>query len=280
MTRFFAKMLVIYRYQIYPEAKNYRGATRLLQYLERLSRIGIHKIDEEEAVSVFQKEDWENLIILDACRSDLYFESTDIDSSRITLGSNSAEYFKKNFSEGEYDNVVYVSANPHVHNSVFEDLTGRKSDEVFHEVFHVYQTDWHKELGTVKPSSMIEKTITARKLFPEKKIISHFMQPHHPFIQNPVGEGFSKKLDNEELEVEVWRLGEKGEISQEELWKRYKGNLEYTLEEVEKLVSNITGKTVITSDHGNHVGENGLYGHPFNAKTRPLREVPWHVMDD
>lgn len=40
----------------------------------------------------------------------------------------------------------------------------------------------------------------------------------------------------------------------------------------------VQGKTVLTSDHGNLVGENNLYGHPAESKAKVLREVSWKVV--
>ena len=46
--------------------------------------------------------------------------------------------------------------------------------------------------------------------------------------------------------------------------------------DVRLLLSNVdAARAVITADHGNAVGERGLYGHAAGLALRPLREVPW-----
>lgn len=112
--------------------------------------------------------------------------------------------------------------------------------------------------------------LTANRLFPDKRIIGHYLQPHCPFVSEEAeydGFGVSKQNDT------VWNRAERGEISQERAWNGYKHNLELLKDAVDAL-KNLEGKTLVTSDHGNFVGENKLYGHPGGMKHRPLREVP------
>lgn len=60
--------------------------------------------------------------------------------------------------------------------------------------------------------------------------------------------------------------------------KAYEKNLEQVLEHVEELSNILEGKTVVTADHGDLLGENGLYGHPGNSNLKVLRKVPWDVI--
>ena len=60
----------------------------------------------------------------------------------------------------------------------------------------------------------------------------------------------------------------------------YSYNLKYVLRYVMNLVEKIPyGKIVITSDHGELLGEEGIYGHPAWAKHSKLFEVPWLEID-
>src|SRR6056297_529711 len=50
-------------------------------------------------------EDWDNLIILDACRYDMFAEQVDLDGeleSRISLGSTSEEFLEQNFGDNTF----------------------------------------------------------------------------------------------------------------------------------------------------------------------------------
>jgi hypothetical protein len=73
----------------------------------------------------------------------------------------------------------------------------------------------------------------------------------------------------------VWELLRDGEIDRESVWKGYRENLAYVLDSVGTLRRNVAGpRLAVTSDHGNAIGEFGIYGHgdyPIPA----LRRVPW-----
>ncbi|WP_152419375.1 hypothetical protein [Halobiforma nitratireducens] len=64
-------------------------------------------------VDVMDK-DWDNLILLDACRHDVFKEVNDISGdlqSVVSKGSTSYEFMKENFSGKELHDTVYVTGN-------------------------------------------------------------------------------------------------------------------------------------------------------------------------
>ena len=63
------------------------------------------------------------------------------------------------------------------------------------------------------------------------------------------------------------------------LRKAYEANLLRVLEQVAVLLKQISGRIVITSDHGELLGENKLYSHPSDSLHPILLEVPWLVID-
>lgn len=253
--------------------KGKRGFWRLKRALTEL--VLRDRIEDFETDPITELE-WDNLIILDAARHDLYEEVNGETDSRITVGSQSTEFIEKTFSEGDFSDVVYITANPFFNEKKFEEITGRKLEDVFHEVFHTYMEDWNEEENTVMPESLVRDAKTAEKLFPEKRKIIHFMQPHYPFIGSDFSSrGLNPDLGREERELSLWQRAELGEYDREELWRAYKENLEYVMPYTTGLSKELEGKTVVTADHGNHVGENGIYGHPRGLKTRELRKVPW-----
>lgn len=276
----YKRIYSIYSKKIFPRISHLRGTYRLKVFLERMALRGIEKVNEEPG-DVFERE-WDNLLILDACRHDLYEEVEGETDYRITKASNSPAFISENFSDGEYSDIVYVTGNPWFSESKFEGHTGgRKPSEMFHEVFHTYMTDWDSEKGTVLPEPLMRDARTARKLFPGKKVVVHFMQPHYPFVNSDLTkEGIRPDLDSSEEGESVWQEASKGKHSDNELWNSYKGNLEFILEEISEFSENIEGKTVITSDHGNLVGEKGFYGHSFNYDAMALRKVPWDVVSE
>jgi len=61
--------------------------------------------------------------------------------------------------------------------------------------------------------------------------------------------------------------------------KAYSDNLEIVLKCVAELVMNLSGKVIVTADHGELLGEGGRYGHPMRSSDPILLEVPWLVID-
>lgn len=268
------KFYIWYRTEVFPSAKKYRGATRLLKSLEKIVTRNIGKVEEVEPIAELE---WDNLILLDGCRHDVYEEVNGQTQSRISAGSMSAEYISENFSSGDWSDVVVITANPFYHKSRFNDLTGRDIDEVFHTVFHVWKTDWDAQENTVLPEKMIEKVKTADKLFPDKRKIIHFMQPHYPFIDADLDAGSYDHILEEDENTSAWWLAMKQIEDHEKIRDAYKGNLERVMPAVDELKKVLSGKTAVSADHGNLVGEKGLYGHPDNLNIKPLKKVPWDV---
>lgn len=258
-----SKIYYFYSNRLYDgPLRNRRGATWLHRKLAKLATFDLPKI-QEEPKNVFSEE-WDNLIILDACRHDLYEEVNGETESRITQGSHSREFMRKTFSEGEFSDVIYITANTHLSEELFEDIAGRDPDEVFHSVYYTHDTDWEGD-DAVPPEAVVRDALTAEKLFPGKKKIVHFIQPHVPFKTS------EEKYSWDEVGV--------GKIPEDQALREYRENLEYVMPHVEELVEKLEGKTIITSDHGNLVGEGDMYSHPAELDTRAVRKVPWDVRE-
>jgi hypothetical protein len=170
-----------------------------------------------------------------------------------------------------------VTSNPHFQKSYFEDLVGRKPEEVFHEVFHTYRTDWDKQEKTILPEDVARDAQTAAKLFPQKNLILHFMQPHYPFLESDLEESGIRMVNGREGRT-IWDRAENDEVEDERVWDAYRRNLEIVIKQVSDL--DLEGKTIITADHGNLFGEGGLYGHPKGYYLEPLLKVPWYTTSD
>ncbi|WEL24023.1 hypothetical protein [Candidatus Nanohalovita haloferacivicina] len=267
-----------YKYDVFPRIGHLRGTTRVKDILEKIAQTGIEKIDEENIEHIYEK-DWDNLIILDASRHDTYQETLNPDSdSRITAQSHSRGFIRENFSEGDWSDTVVITANPFYNEEEFEKLVGAKPEEIFETIFQVWNTDWNEKHGTVMPDKVVEKVKTADKLFPEKRKIIHFMQPHYPFINSNIDDtSFEDAVLKEDYD-DIWEKTEKGETEPEEVRKAYLDNHNTVVQHVEKIQDLLDGKTVVTADHGNLLGENGFWGHPGNSNLKPLRKVPWDVL--
>jgi hypothetical protein len=55
----------------------------------------------------------------------------------------------------------------------------------------------------------------------------------------------------------------------------YEENLRIALEEIAELVSELDGTVVVTADHGEAFGEEGVWEHHIETHIPPLMEVPW-----
>ncbi len=232
-----------------------------------------------DRTQVFE-EDWDNLLLLDACRFDLaaaVFE-TDV-GARWSGGSNSEEFLEFNLGGYEADDTVWVTANPHV----------SKFDDRIFEVVELWDTHWDEELQTVPPSAVVEETLAAAEQYPEKRLVAHFMQPHYPFIGEIGRErlpthgsftGNGVRADGRSHE-DIWTLLRRGEVSQEAVAAAYRENLELAVPHARELVDSLDGRSVISSDHGNVFGREigpipmRLFGHPYGFRVEDLIKVPW-----
>lgn len=231
-----------------------------------------------EGTPIF-KEDWDVLVILDACRYDLMTEVADeydwIRSceSRTSAGGASFDWMNANFNEQYEDNLsetVYVTGNGFSREHVDPTL--------FKAVDEVWQYSWDNEEGTIQPRPITDRAITQwRKRNPDQLIV-HYMQPHRPFIawENRPDTGL-KLVDGEfEKKGNEFELLQSGEISKEAAWDGYKDTLRLVLDELEVLLENIDEeKIIVSADHGNAFGEWGVYAHLSHAPLSAIREVPW-----
>jgi arylsulfatase A-like enzyme len=141
----------------------------------------------------------------------------------------------------------------------------------------------------VLPEMMTEASLEARETYPNKRLIFHYVQPHHPFIESDIDFGIGE-IDREPTEDErsldrlhgwMQLLTGQATVSLEEVAQAYHNNLDRALPHVVELVDALDGTTVITSDHGNMLGERVWpfmlreYGHPPGIYTKQLVEVPW-----
>lgn len=59
------------------------------------------------------------------------------------------------------------------------------------------------------------------------------------------------------------------------LRRAYAENLKIALSHIAFLASKLSGNIIITSDHGEFLGENGRFGHPCGCNHPIVRDVPW-----
>lgn len=68
-------------------------------------------------------------------------------------------------------------------------------------------------------------------------------------------------------------------VDRDGLRDAYRQNLRAVLKETAALVAGLSGRIVVTSDHGELLGERFCYGHPTGSNNPILYIVPWLVVD-
>ena len=250
------------------------------QYYSRLSKDQYNK----EGIKIVD-EDWDVLLILDACRSDMFSRCCEIKgelNTKISRGSNTREFLLGNFGDEILLDTVYTTANPQFHKYA------NQINAEFHRVYNIWNSDlWDENIGTVHPDDVTEVAKQKIKDHPNKRHIVHYLQPHYPFINTELENIGRDITDHESNHSDIWGLQMEGKInlSKNQINRAYYKNLKIALEAVEDLIDDISGKIVITSDHGNLVGERSWpipikeWGHPSGIYTSELVEVPWLVIE-
>lgn len=253
-----------------------------------INRIGnrintrFHNFQDTDTGIRVMEEDWDNLLLLDGCRYDIYAEQANLGGKlqcRMSRGSDSWEFMRENFVDRELHDTVYVTANPHVH---------KLDDGIFHYVYNLLEDHWDPDLQTVPPGVVSEEARRIQGEFPHKRLLVHFMQPHFPFIGekgrqlDQIGMVLDDDADTDDQII--WTKLMYGLTDKDRVWEAYRENLDLVLSVVDDLVEDLPGKTVISSDHGNLVGERVWpiptrgYGHPRGMRARELLEIPWDVL--
>jgi len=265
----------------------------------------------------FMKRDWDNLIILDACRYDVFASlfRTYIDGdlhSIVSKGAHSWEFMKGNFVGKELHDTVYTTGNAH---------TSKLADPVFHSIQSVdiesiatkpsYQRivdDFDaispEESYAVFPETVASRALESQEYFPKKRHVVHFMQPHTPYL-GKYGLGLYQDILEHEDELDIDLSGRFGDINidlsrnfrniaqndavpvdENTLRVAYAENLKLVLDQVDRLADELDGRTVITADHGEQLGEKALayykqktFGHPHLVHTEALCKVPWVIVE-
>ena len=218
--------------------------------------------------------DWDYLIILDACRYDTFEEVNTIPGTLTPVwspGSRTPKWVECIFTDpSEWEDIVVISG------SQFTE--SRKGMFKFHR-YSLFK-DWDDRLDAVSPKKMGKATIQLLQEFPNNRMIIWYVQPHVPFIgKTKIGHETIELSKRQVLTIMGMVRYFKHDV--EYVYNAYKENLEYVLEYVKKLLPHLSGKVIITSDHGNGFGELGYYfGHEDGSLNHEcVRLVPWLEVD-
>lgn len=243
----------------------------------------------------FMKRDWDNLLILDACRADLFEECLDVAQfdeyeSVHSIGCSSPEWMRETFTNATYPDTVYVTANPWI---------SKIAPDSFHDIVNLWVESGElsedeiqtadgaiKGVGvsggvTIHPDELSDAARRVHEQYPDKRIIVHYFQPHAPIVGNPDG---SRKPETQ-AGLHPGDDLKQGNVTREEVWEGYVDNLLYAFYYADQLADDLGGRSVFTADHGELFGEwlwpfpLRCYAHPDGVRHPKLTEVPWAVKE-
>lgn len=230
--------------------------------------------------------DWDTLVVLDACRADLFEEVSNTadwtDYRRVYSGAGATNRWLERQWDGDHGDTVYVSGSP---------MVSRHVPGAFHRLVEAWRDAIDEDLNGPDGGFLTDKALAVHEEYSDKRIVVHYMQPHYPFVRDPELQ-FTTFRNTDEWDVDgdsragdVWEALRAGIVDKSAVWTGYQRNLEYILEEVSRLLDVIDGRAVITSDHGNLLGEWSYpipmreFGHPSELVQLSLTTVPWAVRD-
>jgi len=188
------------------------------------------------------------------------------------------------------------------------------ANEHIDEVVDVWDHGWDDELGTVPPGSLATSLRDNSGLVDRAdRTVVHYMQPHAPYLSRGDGQklrriqkGIRKQGEGDgtsggvlssigdRIRPRVESVLEGSQLVQKSgLWleldpldvvrngtrdaamELYEENLRIVLESVAELIPELDGRVVVTADHGEAFGEEGVWEHHIETHIPPLVEVPW-----
>jgi hypothetical protein len=247
---------------------------RCLQAVGRLLPYGENVYDRE----------WDVLVVLDACRADaLEAVAGDADGDggvgfledvgrMRSVGSCSSEWLENTFDPTARTDAVAGTAMV-----TGNTWTDRYLDAgTFAALDEVWKYAWDDDLGTVPADAVTDRAIATAREGDHDRLVVHYMQPHHPFVASPLeGDSGMARTSQESSACSPWVLLRRGDADPDRVWESYLATLEHVLGSVATLLENVDGRVAITADHGNLLGEWGLYGHPMHTPVPALLSVPW-----
>ena len=233
---------------------------------------------------LLNSQDWDILIVLDACRYDTFnavMNRPGALSPRESFSSCTGEWLQS-VRDQDLSHITYISANPLI--SSYR-IKPNETNVKFKHFIDAWDIGWDDKLKSIHPDTVTKLAVDYLKKNPGTKLVVHYIQPHHPFIG---------KTKIKELGYEQIRLREKGEdisnkvfekltiyqqvqdgtITYDHCMQAYRDNLKLALDSLDPLLE-MPGKKIITADHGDCFGEDGVYAHPAGNKHPLLVTVPW-----
>lgn len=239
--------------------------------------------------------DWDNLIILDTARYDEFARLNWLDGtldSWQSLGTQTPQFVSCNFAGETMHDLVVIACTANY--QIVQDQEGfephypetvdpRNESSLQQRYFDAGRKGWNM------PDPITERARWAANEFSDKRLLIHYFQPHAPYI-GETGQKYFDELpgnlaDYDSKARQTSRDSDATIKNDDILRQAYRENLEIGLSAVEELLHDLTGKTVVTADHGELLGERVFpfplkyYGHPPRFYTPELTKVPWFEIE-
>lgn len=222
--------------------------------------------------------DWRNVIILDACRYDYFKETVNENKYGFQFepvwspGGDTGRWYTNMWVDGEYDDTILVSDSP---------VPWRRDNGMHQAKFYRSYPLWKnrgKTLGEFPPlKELIEQALKYKYVNKNKRMLLHLVPPHLPYYhdegiklllkefgKNVVGDGM--------IYLKMEDYGKKH--GWDKVITQYKKSIEFALDTILKY--DWGEQTIVTSDHGELIGEGKRYTHSLGFTEDPLlRTVPW-----
>lgn len=136
------------------------------------------------------EQDWRQLIVLDACRYDVFekvfrkYVSGKLEkviTPAVNVGRDAfatREWCEAVFKE-TYKDTIYISGNPGIPHFPAWDFSIK---DRFFKITDAWKRGWNEETRTVSPKVVSQIAQKTKKKYPAKRLIVHYMQPHAPYI--------------------------------------------------------------------------------------------------
>jgi len=157
---------------------------------------------------------------------------------------------------------------------------GYQPPEHLRHIDDVWKEAWDRSIGACPPEPVLAQALEYRHA---DSLVVHYQQPHTPYI------GAEQELGHADSEAAVpgqvapvdkpiWDRIERGEIDDDRLRELYWSNVERVRPAVLRTIDELCEvfeSVVVTADHGEALGEHGVYAHPRQPQHPKVREVPW-----
>ena len=221
-------------------------------------------IDQKQLINeVAEDQYW--IIITDGGRADFYeqiireSEVLSLDEYQRAYNSGvafTANWFAEMFND-QYNAWMFHGGQP-----IYSFKTNEYNydeREHFEEVPGYEKYNWGCDIGdTSDPESVVDIVLNSNA----KSGVIRFIQPHNPYLGMPISSEQDAKR-----------------YTPEKLAEHYNMTYRYIIPSLNRLIDHLDGKIIITSDHGQCLGDCDQYLHsPSHDLHEHLTDVPWHVV--